>query len=273
LAEWSINDYVKEFNSYAPSYVKGYPSALYDFCKLAIAQNLDVRKVKAVYTASETLHEYQRKIIEDVFDSELYQWYGQVETTVNVHECISHRLHVKEEYGLLEILRTDDSPSQNGEEGRVVGTGWGNKAFPLLRYNTGDNMILAADQYCDCGMGGRIIDRILGRDEDVIVTPDGRRLGRMDFIFKPISSVLESQIVQDSADSVLIRIVPDGEYGSREERQLRLLLSDFLGANMNIKFELIDSIPRSANGKIRYVVSNVAKTNIRYSNETADTES
>ena len=257
IAAWSIKDYVEAFNRFRPSYVKGYPSALFDYCKLASDAGLESVPQKAVFTASEVLHQYQRDVIEDYFQAEIYQWYGQVETTVNIHECVNHRLHVKEEYGLLELLDDDDEPVAPGEAGHAVGTSWGNHAFPLVRYRSGDNMVLAADQQCDCGMNGRIIDRIVGRDEDVIVTPDGRRLGRLDFIFKPVTTVKESQIIQTAIDAVLVRVVPEGQYGSSDERALRNILTDYLGSGMKISFEQVDMIPRSANGKIRYVISDL----------------
>jgi len=259
IADWSIKDYVKALNEFKPSFIKGYPSALYDFCKLARNEGLDVVPQKAVFTASEVLHKYQRNLIESCFQSKIFQWYGQVETTVNIHECRNHKLHVKEEYGLLELLDDDDMPALPGMNAHAIGTGWGNNAFPLVRYRTGDNMVLADDQYCDCGMNGRIIDRIVGRDEDVIVTPDGRYLGRLDFIFKPIESVKESQIIQTSKEKVLVRVVAESGLSSRVERELRTILMDYLGTGMQISFEEVGMIPRSANGKIRYVISNIGK--------------
>lgn len=257
IAEWSIKDYVDAFNRFRPEYVKGYPSALYDYCKLAAEARLESVPQKAVFTASEKLHKYQRAVIEEYFQAEVYEWYGQVETTVNIHECLNHRLHVKEEYGLLELLNDDDEPVAAGEEGHAIGTGWGNHAFPMVRYRTGDNMVLSADQRCDCGMNGRIIDSIVGRDEDVIITPDGRRLGRLDFVFKPVTTVKESQIIQKTRDAVLVRIVPEDRYGSKEEETLRRVLTEYLGTSMTISIEEVERIPRSANGKIRYVISDL----------------
>ena len=256
ISNSSIADYVKAYNHFSPHYLKGYPSGLYNFAVLAKEHGLKVNKAKAVFSASEVLHPHQRIVIEDVFQAPVYQWYGQVETTVNLHECEKHRLHVKEEYGLLEIIiNSQGQPVKPGEIGSVIGTSWGNKTFPLLRYDTGDNMILSAEINCPCGRSGRIIEKILGRDEDVIVTPEGRHVGRLDFVFKPISSVKEAQIIQEDIDRILIRVVPLKNYSTQDRNKIIEILKQYLGNSISFFIEEVDYLERTNAGKIKYVIS------------------
>jgi phenylacetate-CoA ligase len=258
MADDTLAQYVAAFNRFAPAFVSGYPSGLYTLASFAIDHGLTMAPPRAVFTASEMLHDHQRATIERAFGAPVFQWFGQVETTVNLHECDQHRLHVKEEYGLLELIREDGSPAQPGEMGKVIGTGWGNPAFPLIRYDTGDNMTLAIDQTCLCGRGGRIIEKIWGRDEDFVITPEGRYVGRLDFVFKPVDTVKESQIVQEDADNICVRVVPLAGYSARDEQLIAGMLRGRVGDSMKIRFEMLESIPRQANGKMRYVVSHVA---------------
>ncbi len=257
MSDANLKHYIKEFNKFKPSFVKGYPSGLYVFASYAKANNLKVYQPKAIYSASETLHDYQKSLLEEVFQCPVFQWYGQVETTVNIHECEHHRMHIKEEYGLLELLNEKGEDAKPGEVASVIGTGWGNKAFPLIRYDTGDNMILAHDQQCPCGRNGRIIERIMGRDEDFIVTPDGRKIGRLDFIFKPVNTVAESQIIQETIDLLKVKLVALEGYSKADEAIIRGMISKYIGNSMTVEFELVDKIERTANGKIRYVISKV----------------
>jgi phenylacetate-CoA ligase len=257
MSDENLKYYLYSFNHFKPSFVKGYPSGLYVFAKFIKENGLTVHKPKALFSASETLHDFQKEYLEEVFQCPVYQWYGQVETTVNIHECENRNLHVMEEYGLLELLNENGDDAQPGEVASAIATGWGNKAFPLIRYNTGDNMILSLNQTCSCGRRGRIIEKIMGRDEDFIITPEGKRIGRLDFIFKPLNTVVESQIIQESIDQILIKIVPMTGYSPEDEKLLRGMVSKYIGKSINVKIELVKSIERTANGKIRYVISKV----------------
>jgi phenylacetate-CoA ligase len=257
MSDENLKYYLKSFNHFRPSFVKGYPSGLYIFAKYIKDCGLEVHKPKALYSASEVLHDFQKILLEEVFQCPVYQWYGQVETTVNIHECEHRRLHVKEEYGLLELLNEKGEDAKPGELASAIATGWGNRAFPLIRYDTGDNMILASDQKCPCGRNGRIIEKIFGRDEDFIITPEGRKIGRLDFIFKPVDTVAESQIIQESIDQILVKVVPMAGYTEHDEKTIREMINKYIGNSVHVRIEQVKSIERTDNGKIRYVISKV----------------
>lgn len=259
LSEENMDSYIEGVNRLKPKYIEGYPSGIYLIASYINATGKKIHSPRAIFSASEMLHDFQRKAIETAFKTEIFQWYGQVELTVNVHECKKHKLHVKEEYGYLELLDDDGDDAKAGSVGNVVATGWGNTAFPLIRYNTGDNMIVAVDQTCSCGMGGRIIERIVGRDEDSIVTPDGRVIGRLDFVFKAVDTVKESQIIQDAVDRLTIKVVPLKDFSAADEHTIMQSLKERVGDGFSVSIEKVSEIPRSPNGKIRYVISNIKK--------------
>jgi phenylacetate-CoA ligase len=259
LSQKNIEDYVNAFNKFEPKYITGYPSGFYTFVNLAKYNGLIVKPVKAIFSASEVLHDYQKKLVEDYLKTQIFKWYGQVELTINIHECENRKMHVKEEYGFLELLKDDGTEVVPGEYGEAIGTGFGNKGFPLIRYNTGDILKLAKEQSCECGRGGRIIEDVLGRDEDVIVTPSGKIIGRLDFIFKPIENVKESQIVQEDLKNIRIFVVVLGSYTKKDEELIIKKAKERLGTEMNIIVEKTDKIQRGKNGKIRYVISKIKK--------------
>ena len=259
MSDATMREYIDAFNKFKPAFVSGYPSGIYLLASYAASQGMSLSSPRAIFTASEMLHDHQRSVIERAFGASVFQWFGQVETTVNLQECDHHRLHVKEEYGLLEILKDDGVQARPGEIGNAIATGWGNSAFPLIRYNTGDNMALAENQSCPCGRGGRIIDKVIGRDEDLILTPEGRYVGRLDFVFKPVDTVKESQIIQEDANNICIKVVPLAGYSTHDERQISRMLRERVGDSMAIRFEKVAEIPRQTNGKIRYVISNVTQ--------------
>jgi phenylacetate-CoA ligase len=257
MSDENLPHYVKILNNYSPKYLKGYPSSIYTLALYIKKNKLKVSQPKAIFTASEVLHEYQKKIIEQVFNCGVFQWYGQVETTLNIQECRYGKLHVMEEYGFLEILRDDNTPVELGESGNAIATGWGNPALPLIRYNTGDNMTFARDQFCKCGRTGRIIERIEGRDEDVIITPEGKKIGRLTFIFMSFNNVIESQIIQNSLTEIVIKVVPENVFTEIDKKLLVKKMQEYIGDSIQINIELVNSIDRLPNGKLKHVVSNL----------------
>ena len=68
--------------------------------------------------------------------------------------------------------------------------------MPFINYNTYDIAKLSKNQNCSCGQGGKIIDYILGRVEDYIITPEGRFVGRLDHLFKDAENVKKAQLEQ-----------------------------------------------------------------------------
>lgn len=257
MSDTTLSYYVNAFNEFKPKFLKGYPSALFVFADFIRRKGVLIHSLNAIFSASETLHDEQKRLLEEVFQCNVYQWYGQVETTVNIQECEYHKMHIKEEYGFLELLNDKGEDAKPGEIANVIGTGWGNTAFPLIRYDTGDNMILAENQHCQCGRNGRIIDKIVGRDEDIILTPDGKKIGRLDFVFKPIDTVIESQITQETLNKVIVKVVPSLEYSNEDSLKIIKKLKEYIGTDINIAIEKVDKIERNPNGKIRYVISKV----------------
>src|SRR5208282_4648414 len=83
---------------------------------------------RAVFTASETLLDFQRAAIEQAFGTKVFNWYGNSEMTCNIVECARGRLHYRTDYGVLELL----------DDGTMLCTGLNNRAMPLIRYRVGD---------------------------------------------------------------------------------------------------------------------------------------
>jgi phenylacetate-CoA ligase len=130
--------------------------------------------------------------------------------------------------------------------------------MPLIRYEVGDSGALdPSDVPCACG---RTLPKLLnleGRLEDVLITKDGRRVGRLDPVFKASMRISEAQIVQESLDRVVVRVVPLEGYSQADEAQIAARLRERMG-DMEVGFEVLDSIPREENGKFRAVVCHLS---------------
>ena len=256
MSKRNLPAYAKYLMKFQPRFMMGYPASLYIMALFVLDTGIETIRPRAVFTGSETLLPHQRETIELAFGCKVFDHYGLTEFVANIVQCEYGNYHIKEEYGVIEILNAEGKPTAPGEAGEIVATGLNNLAMPLIRYRTGD-MAIPKSGSCPCGRGGALVERIMGRVEDVIVTPDGRFLSRLDFVFKGIANVEEAQLIQEDQNHIQVKIVPKVSYVNQDTRKIHNNLRERLGDEIKIDFEFVDRIPRLPSGKFRYVISKV----------------
>ena len=256
MTEKNMSSYISELKKFQPDLLMGYPSSLY---LIALSNDKFGNKIrpKAIYTESETLFDFQRKAIENSFKCKVFMYYGTGEMCSNIMECEKGNYHLGLEHSYIEILDENNNPVSDGKKGKLVCTGFGNYAMPLIRYDIGDIAVFSEKETCECGRGGKLVGKIIGRIADYIITPDGRYIGMMDPLFRNTRNVILGQIVQDKIDEIIIRIVKGKNYTKREENSILEIARERLGLKVKINFEYVDEIPRSKGGKFRFVISNL----------------
>lgn len=246
--------YIEELRRFRPVYLWGYSSALYTLAQECRRLGVKDLRYRVVLTNAEPLFAFQREAIEEAFDAPVRETDGMSEMAAGAGECEEGRLHWFPDAGVVEVLNADE-----GGAGDLVATGLINTDMPLIRYRVGDRVKAGTEgARCECGRGLPLLERIEGRLDDVIVTPDGRRVGRMDPVFKAELSIREAQIVQEEPDLVRVRVVPGAEFGARHEEDLKRRIRLRLGEGVRVEVERVKEIERTANGKFRAVVSKVS---------------
>ncbi len=242
-------------------YLLGYASAMAALAGLAEEQGLEAPRLEVALSNAEPLYPHQRAAIERVFRCPVRDTYGAAELVCAASECPQGRLHLWPEVGVLEVVADGaDEPVPPGETGRLIATGLLNADMPLVRYESGDRGALAEPgAECLCGRGLPVLERLEGRLDDLIVTPEGRRVGRLDPVFKADLPVREAQIVQENRERVVLRVVPAQGYGPGIADGLEERLRQRLGPSMEIAVEEVDHLPRGAAGKLRAVVSRLSE--------------
>lgn len=97
--------------------------------------------------------------------------------------------------------------------------------------------------------------RINGRIDDYIHTADGRRIGRIDHIFKGVTGVREAQVIQDQPDHCIVKVVVDESINTFDEGVLIGNLLYRTGNSMRVSVEKTSQIERGPNGKFKAVIS------------------
>ena len=255
LSSKNARDYVEQLRAMCPAEIIGYPSSLASLAQFMLDQDLPPVRPRCVFTTAETLLSHQRRQIEQAFGTTVTDQYGCTEMSMFVAQCAVGQYHVHPEHGMLEVLDEHGAPAKPGEVGEVVCTGFVNYAMPLLRYRVGDLAAMSPGA-CSCGLPFPVLAQIVGRADDVIRTADGRLVGRLDPVFKGLSGIRESRIVQHTLQRIDVHLVVDGGFGPPEESALRSALAERLGA-VHLQFHYETSLARDASGKFRAVVSHV----------------
>ena len=259
LSDKNLPLYLRALEAFDPVEVIGYPSAIATVASFCRRTGIRPRlHVKAVITNSETLFDWQREVIEDTFQAPVFDYYGTAEAVAFAGQCSAMRYHPHPLMGYCEVLDEDDRPVGPGESGRLISTTLCNTAMPLIRYDTGDAVSVSVDR-CPCGRPGESWRQIVGRVDDVVVTPDGHEVGRLDHIFKGVTDVREAQIAQTDSDRLEIRVVPDRGFTQQTSDLLVHNARERVGPKMRVELVTVDAIGRTARGKFRGVVNETAQ--------------
>lgn len=253
----NVADYIEALRRYRVRYLLGYPSAVHALASAIIRQKLIVPKLEFVLTNAEPVLAQQRSEIEQAFGCPVRETYGMAEIVAGASECAENRMHLWPEIGHVEI-RSESSRDQQEGVGELICTGLLNDDMPLIRYRVGDWGALApSGTKCECGRALPILRSVEGRIDDLLYTPDGRTVGRLDPVFKSRVPLSEAQIIQDHLDLIRVRFVPDPAFSQADRDALISRVRDRMG-EVKVVLEEVESIPRGSNGKFRSVICNLS---------------
>jgi len=253
LSEANARHYVDAMEAYDPIIIQAYPSAV-----LLLARHLDNqgqrfkgRSLRGVVTSSETVTDEHRQLVQRCLRLPAVDWYGSMERMAAIGTCEHGRYHLIADYSHTELMPEADGTCE------VIGTTFDNRLMPWVRYRLGDKIVPAAPgTRCACGRAFPLIDHIVGRVNDYILAPDGRRLLMMNKIFDKVPFLVEGQVRQDKADEVkLLVVVQPG--ASLDEKDLLKTARSYVGDGLQVRIEQVPHLPRTSNGKLQVVVRNL----------------
>lgn len=244
MNEKNLREYLFELQENNVEWIHGYPSAINVLAEYLIEHGIQY-KLKYVTTGAENLLELQKGHMVQAFEIHPYEHYGMSEAVANFSESKNHVMLVDEDFAAVEFL-----PMANLQCSEIVGSSLSNYAMPLLRYKTGDTAVTTTDK------AGRIVSSIDGRLEDYVTLPNGAKVGRLDHIFKDLTNIKEAQIIQKTGNKIQVNVVKGNQYSSQDGNRLREEINLRL-VGLQIEIVHVDSIPRTASGKLRFVVSEI----------------
>jgi phenylacetate-CoA ligase len=237
LSEKNMKRIIDLIESYNPLAILGYPSSL-DILSSWLLESNRKLYIPLAFTSSETLLDNQKNKIISMFNTKIYDWYGNAERSIALYS----------ENGLYLEPPLYSHNEYNSEN--VITTSFLNNYFPLIRYQVDDKIVLN---------NSNEIETIEGRIEDYILLPDGTKIGRLDVVFKGVENILMAQIFQSNVKSVKFNIVKRITFSKYDLRILETNIRSKMGNDINIEIDYInqDDIVYSRSGKFKLVISDI----------------
>jgi len=252
--------YLKKMEEFEAQFLHGYPGAIASFALLIKQYKININfKLKAILFASEIIYEWEREIVENIFDCRVFSHYGCAEKTILAAECEKSQIyHCLPQYGITEF---------DPQTKEIISTGFINTVNPFIRYKMTDVALNPRFEPCqECGRNYYpIFDSIEGRLEDFIVSPEGALItpAIITHPFKDLKTIKNTQIIQKSIGKIILRIVPlENTNKDLLNKEIRFLLQEFkeiIGEKINIIPEIVNEIELSPSGKFKWIISEVSK--------------
>jgi phenylacetate-CoA ligase len=225
-----------------------YPTLAHEILKLACARRQEI-KLGLVSTVGEIVPDELRELAENQLGCRVLDVYGTIETGIIAARCADcGEYHPADRHLVFEVLHDNGTPASVGEIGRAVATPLYNAAMPLLRYETGDYVQLAERN--DCPRSTTAIHRIIGRERNMFVLPDGRKVTPM--VPAKMASQLgwkQFKLVQISRNEVELRYVLEAGAAPVSAATAQGIIDIYLSKDLRARPVEVAEIPRAPSGK------------------------
>lgn len=253
LSDENLPGIIERMAAFEPRVIVAYTSAAHRIARFMNDMGWSGRvRPHAVLVSSETVFDWQRADMERAFGCKVFNGYSLGEPVCFVSECPEGTMHISPEYGVIELVEDED-----GLE--IVATGLINDAMPFLRYRTGDRALRGDGKACRCGRGLPTLGAVIGRVDEMVMTPEGARVGpaALSLAFQSVPNLREAQIVQDCTARIALALAVTPAFQPRDEQFLLAELRKRLGLRLAIEISYVDAVPRTSGGKQRLVVSSL----------------
>jgi phenylacetate-CoA ligase len=250
----------KKIINFNPLFIRCYPVPLQFLAQqiIEISNKYQGKSLKAINTTGSTLHDDIRNKIENVFNVKIFDSYSCEGGTV-FSECPAHvNYHPAEEYAISEFIADSYTNSDNDKPLRHITTDLHNYASPFIRYDTQDYLVFGAQKLCDCGRHFLNVNKIKGRDSDILKTPSGKLLIVENFVayFEWINEVDQIQVVQEQLNKIIIKMIVNNNFNNDVRQKIQLYWNEYIGNDVNVIIELVDEIKLTPSGKRKTVIRN-----------------
>lgn len=252
----NVKRYIRLIETYKTPLFQAYPSAIYLMAKIIQDNGLKINhKFEAIMFGSEPLYDFQKELIQEVFNTKLCFWYGATEKVILAGNCeFDDRFHVYPQYGITEIIDKNGSPEKRGE---IVGTSFWNFATPFIRYKTMDYGEISAE-YCEkCGRNYQLLNKIEGRLQDYIVDDENNLVTLTALIFaqhfNAFNNIARMKLYQDKIGEVIVKIVPTRKFSKEDQIEIIHKMQAATHNNIKVHVKIVEGVSLTERGKLKFL--------------------
>lgn len=257
MNQQNLAAYVDRIVYFQPKYFHGYASAIDNLAEYVMRNGRPkgFPNLNAILLGSEGVSDAQRERIETAFETRVFSWYGHSERVILAGECeISTDYHAMPDYGLLELVNDKgQNVIEEGSRGEIVGTGFYNRAMPLIRYRTGD-LATRLDCQCECGRCWDRFSDVEGRwKQEIIVGKNGAKisLAALNMHGKVFTNVIRYQYFQDTPGELVIRLMTNPSFGESDMQSIQSAYTAKVAGELNVKPIVVEDIKLTPRGKLK----------------------
>ncbi len=247
-----------------PDFFIGYASALYGYAIKAEELGINDIQFKSVFSLGDKMFPHYREKIEKVFHTKVFDTYGCTEGFMMASQCELGNYHQISAQNYFELLDEKGLPVPDGEPGFVVVTRLDAHKMPLIRFYLGDIAIRPKNpQPCACGRNFPLLEKIVGRDTDLVKTPSGKILIVHFFtgIWEHFQEIYQFRVIQHQLDRFEIEYIPDpSTFHPSTLEKLHQIMNEKAGEVLQITFNQVDHIPSTKSGKPQIILSTLEKS-------------
>lgn len=244
-------------------FLVGYASSLNILAEYALEKKINV-SFKAVISLGDKLFNHYQKNIEKAFNTKTYDTYGCNEGFLIASQKDLEYKYIMSPHVYLEILDDNGKEVEDGKLGNVVVTRLDCFSMPLIRYRIGDLAIKLPkkDYPKDRDFNYPLLEKIIGRDTDIIILNDNKKLTVHSFtgIFEYISEIYQFQIIQREKGSILIKYIKAENFDNNVLEKVTTELQKYIkDASFKIQYKSVKEILPSKSGKPQIIISKLKK--------------
>lgn len=245
----------------------GYASSLYALALIAEKHQLNIT-FRLAMSQGDKLFEHYRKKISAVFSCDVVEDYGLNEGIMIGQKKDLPYYYYYTPAVYIEIVDQQNQPVPDGTMGRIIATKLDGFAMPLIRYDTGDlGIMLPKEKYpAKRDLQFPLIESVVGRNTDIIQTPDGKTLIVHTFtgIFEFFSEIQQFQVVQKNKESITIRYIPAENFENKILHTIEALFRQRTHSNIPVHWEQVEYIAPSKSGKPQIIVNEMIQSSLTH---------
>lgn len=258
LSEDALTSWLKRFSRKKFVFITGYTSVIIAFASFLKSRGIVLKKVcpslKVCFPTSEMCSITEKKLIVEAFGVPVAREYGAAEFGLIALEkdntWILNNINL-----YVEVLDNNNNILPFGKEGRVVITDLYNKAHPFIRYDIGD--IGSINEV----NGKLVLKDIIGRKEDYVLLPSGRKAPGLALyyvtksVMEDSGNIQEIKVVQTKLDCLEIHYVAGSELNNTQKSSILEAVKNYLEAAIEVHFIRKNQLERTARGKLKQFTS------------------